>query len=114
MRYALLIDNIIDNVVECEPGKIAELCQVLGYSAYVLALDSNPATRYVEPGGKFVDAATHVDARGDGLALDPATVTAAVRAKDVPLAERAAAEAALEAARAARVEAAEVVLGGAP
>lgn len=99
MRYAVLMGEIVENVIECDEDKIALYVRALGLSYYVPVPVDAPEARLIEPGGKLPDPAAAVDADGDGLALSLAKLSAPVRAAAVSRTERDAAERAAEAAR---------------
>ncbi len=99
MRYAVLIGDYVENVIECSEAEIGRYCQALGLTGYVPAPLDDPKARSIEPGGQIPNASAARDTAGDGVALDLAKVGATVRASAVPAAERAAAEQLIEAAR---------------
>lgn len=99
MRYAVLLGEFVDNVIECDEDKIALFVRALGLSYYVAVPADAPEARLIEPGGKVPDPAAAVDPDGDGLALSLSKLSAPVRAAAVARAEREAAERAAEAAR---------------
>ena len=99
MRYAVLMGDYVDNVIECEPEKIGAFVAVLGYTGYLAVPLDDPKARAIEPGGQIPNADAARAAAGDGVALDLNKIAPTVRASAVPAAERDAALRQVEAAR---------------
>ncbi len=87
MRYALMVDDIVINVIECAPELIANVAARSGASGYVEAAHGS-AHATCEPGGKLAGAKS---APREGARID-AGALAVTRAKDTPRAEVDAAE----------------------